>query len=187
MASPPKKVKERVFDPTGRKHYKIALHVTNPLGAASKIGGGLEFRKNNNATILTYKMFYGAFKGKQYGIELEHFFNNKRPHQYFIYVKGIVGDTTRFVNTALSPFGHTQKIEVGPETYIGAGLGVGRRYNFNSFFVDWQLGLKYCILSGDMDVYDSEYEKARQSMFRLFRFTGPGSIIDAHLTLGIQL
>ncbi len=179
--------KEKEYDPTGRKHYAIALHITNPLGLGSKVGAGLEFRKGNSSYIMTYKKFYGAFAHNQYGIEFEKFFKNKRPHQYFIYVKAVMGDTVTFVNTKLSLFGHTQDIVVGPESYAGAGLGVGRRYNFKSLFIDWQLGFKYCFLSGDLAQYDSEYDKARQSMFRLFRFTGPGSIVDAHLTLGLQL
>lgn len=179
--------REDKFDPTGRRRYFIALHATNPLGAGSKVGAGLELRKLNTSYIFTYKMYYGAFQGKQYGVEYEHFFNGRKRHQYFFYMKGIMSDSVTFINNKLSLFGQTQDIVVGPQNYIGAGAGMGRRYNFNVLFFDWQLGFKYCILSGDLDKYDSEYRKAQQNMFRLFRFTGPGSIVDFHFTLGLQL
>ncbi len=175
------------FDATGRRHYFIALHATNPLGAASKIGAGLELRKLNTAYIFTYKMYYGAFQGKQYGIEYEHFFTGRKRHQYFFYLKGILSDSVTFINNKLSLFGQTQDIVVGPQAYFGAGAGMGRRYNFNVLFFDWQLGFKYCTLSGDLGKDESEYKKAQQNMFRLFRFTGPGSIVDFHFTVGIQL
>ena len=178
---------EKYYDQTGRKHYLLALHITSPFGMASKVGAGLELRTGDFSYIGAYKMFYGAFGGKQYGLEMEKFFWNKTGNQYFSYFKGLFGDTTRFINTKLSMFGHTQDIQVGPEMYFGGGIGVGRRYNFNMLFIDWQLGLKYVFLDGDFQSYDNEYERARQSMFRLFRFTGPGSILEAHLTFGLQL
>ncbi|MBC7553600.1 MAG: hypothetical protein H7257_06435 [Taibaiella sp.] len=172
-------------DITGRRHYRFAAHVTSPLGLASKIGGELESRTGNFSNLFMYTKYYGAFAGKQYGYEMQKHFNSKSPHQFYIYLKLAAGEAT-FDNKKLSMIGHTQDIVVGPMGYAGAALGVGRRYNYGVLFFRWNLGLKYYAIA-DAPSKDDIYATAQHNMFRLFYFTGPGSIVEANLHFGLQL
>ena len=172
------------YDPSGRRHYHLALHATSPLSLMSKGGGELELRNGNFSTLVQYTKYWNAFAGKQYGMEFQKYFNSRKPHQYYMYLKLVTGEST-FDNKKLSIIGQTQDIVYGPIGYAGGGGGFGRRYNFNVFFVRWNLGLKYCLLT-DAGAVD-EYDKSLHNMFRLFYFTGPGAILEANFHFGIQL
>lgn len=167
-----------------RRYYKLALHLTNPLGAMSKGGAILESRLGSITQLVGYTQYWGAFEGKQTFYEFHKYFKSEKPHQYYMYVRGLAGEMT-FNNEKLKLLGHTQEIVIGPKAYIGGAIGAGKRYNYNVLFFRWHLGLKACLVS--LDKADDDYEKAMNSMFRLFYFTGPGSIIDAGIHFGIQI
>ena len=173
----------------GRRHYRIAVGVTNPLSAYSKYGGFFEQRNGNTSTIFSYTKYTGAYPGKQFGITFEKYLRTKKRDQYYIYFKGIFGDAG-FDTRKLSMFGDQSNILIGTfdeslkfkagNDYGGGGFGFGKRINLNTLFIKWNLGVKACGLIG-------EYPDEERHLYRLMYATGPASIIEFNVKVGIQL
>ena len=185
FAEPFRGLKRDKYDFYGKRRYHIAAHVTNPLGAGSKGGGGLEFRNKDYSYYAQYTKFWGGYPGTQYMVEYDKFIPSRSNQEFFIFLKGYSGDAT-FDNKKLSLFGQTDEIIVGPRTYGGGGFGFGRRTHKKVLYYDWRVGVKYTALT-PIDSGNDVLDKAMNAMFRLFYFTGPGSILDVHFTCGLQL
>ncbi len=182
----PYRQKRSHYDYYGKRLYRISLHLSNPLGLGSKMGGGLEIRSRRTSYVATYTNYVGGYTGKQYAFEYDFFIPSTSKKETFVYLKGVIGDAT-FDNKKLSLFGQTDEIMVGPRTYSGGGIGFGKRYHKKVFFFDWRLGLKYCVLDDPAAGSDDVISKASKDMFRLFYVTGPGAFIDCHFGFGLQL
>jgi hypothetical protein len=171
----------------GMRPFTLAATVVNPLSATFKYGGGLEYRFRRTSYLIEYVKYKGgAYPGTQMSIDLKIYsrkgwinYATGNWHQNFIYIKGLFG-TAGFDGPKLKMFGYDANI-VLPETgYAGGGLGVGRRWTFKKFlFVNVALGAKYVAL-GTLDKED-------KNLYRLFYATGPGSFLEAHFTLGLQI
>lgn len=172
----------------GRKHYRIAIGVTNPLSAYTKYGGFFEERNGDVSTVLSYTKYTGAYPGKQFGFGIEKYLRTRKRDQYYIYFKGVFGDAG-FDTRKLSLFGDQSNILIGTfdenlkyksgNGYVGGGFGFGKRYNFNSLFIKWNFGVKACGLIGEIP--DTE-----RNLYRLMFATGPASIIEFNVKAGIQ-
>ena len=174
------------IDQYGKRHYHVALVLTSPLGLISKGGAAIENRYGQTSYLVNYTKYWGVYAGTQYGYELQHFLrpsyrskNFLKPHEYFIYLKGMLGDAS-YDSKKLAVIGDNSNIYIGPNLYGGVGAGFGRRYNFKFFFMSWKVGLKYSALIDNVDDLDKH-------LYRLFFVTGPGSIVDANFHFGIQL
>ena len=171
--------KADAYDYYGRKKYHLAVQVTNPLSLGSKGGGFLEYRNHQVSEVVGYTKYWDAYAGTQYSYQIMKFFRSRRkPHEYFLYFKGVMGDAL-YSSKKLAMFGDASDILIGPVTYFGGGLGVGRRYNYNTFFFSWNLGAKYCTIVDDLSADDKR-------LFRLFYAAGPGSMLEFNLRFGIQ-
>lgn len=158
--------------------YNVAIMITNPLGMYTKIGGGLELRYRQSSVVITGVNYSGVYAGKQYRFEYQKYIRTYKKNETFWYIKVCGGDAT-YDGDKLSLLDDKSKIKIGPEKYIGGGAGLGRRLNYNHFFLMFNFGLKYVAFPPDFP--DESSEK-----FRLFYATGPGSIIDCNLRLGLQ-
>lgn len=176
-------------DQYGRRHYKIALGVTNPLSAYTKYGGQLEERNGNVSYLFSYTKYTGAYPGFQMGAEMHFYFRTRYRHQYYMYLKGVLGDAG-FDTRKLSIYGDQSNILIGNydenlkfvsgNAYGGGGMGFGRRYNFNVLFIRWNLGVKACAIMSDAP-------EAEKNLYRLMFATGPASIIEFNVHMGLQL
>ncbi len=182
--------KSKKIDYYGRRHYNIALGVTNPLNAiVNKYGAQLENRYGNLSYSVGYTKYIGAYPGTQYTFEWQFYLRTRKRDQFYMYVRGIAGDAgldTRKLSTwgdnsniLIGNFDKDLKFKSGNE-YVGGGFGFGKRYNFNVLFVRWNFGFRACALVGDLP----DYEK---NMYRLMFLTGPTSIVEFTVNAGLQL
>ncbi len=158
--------------------YTIALHITNPLGAYTKYGGGAELRIRQSAWMISSVKYNGIYAGKQFRFEYQKYFKTYKKHENFFYVKLCGGDAT-YDGSKLSLLDDKTKVIIGPVNYVGGGAGIGRRLNYKHFFLMFNLGAKYMFLPPD---FPDEYHER----FRYFYSTGPGAIIDLNMRLGFQ-
>lgn len=161
-----------------RVRYKLAPHITNPLSAMSKIGTGLEIRTGNLSYLPSYTKYIGVYPGYQYGMEFQYYFRTRKINQWYMYVKGVMGESG-YDGAKLNMFGYRTDLKFDSAAYAGGGIGMGRRFNINLFFiaVSWG-GVKYCAL----DISEADIKR----MYTLFYYAGPGSYVDAHIQFGVQ-
>ena len=67
--------------------------------------------------------------------------------------------------------------QCSPGNYFFAGGGVGRHFNFDWFFLEINMGIKYTYVTNPPDVYNEH----------LFYSFGPGAIPDINGHFGIQI
>lgn len=152
---------------------RFTIQLSNPLGMFQKTGLKIEHRTKGMGVLLGAIQYYGVlprYPGTQLGLELRKYIvkKNLKDHENFFYLKFIAGHQNYFAG---SGSGFTRLQEVPEGDYAGAGGGVGRRFNFELFFIDFNTGLKYVI---------SEVEQST-----VFYITGPASFIDFHIYVGI--
>ena len=165
------------WDPIKGKPHHFGVMITNPLSAASKIGGLLEVRGNLSEINAAVTNYMGVYQGMAYRLEYQKYIRTIYRNEYFWYIRALGGRAT--YHAASVPFGDNSKEVLGEYQYYGAGGGFGRRWNFNHFFITMNAGLKITLLPIDMT------DEARDR-FRLFYVTGPGSILDLNFRLGYQ-
>lgn len=161
-----------------QKRYNAAVWITNPISLYTKIGGGIEIRYHQCGWIAGGTSYMGIYTGKQFRFEFNKYIKTYKKNESFWYVKICGGDAT-YDPTKLSLLNDNSKTTIGPTNYIGGGGGWGRRINVNHFFLMFNLGLKYVAFAPDFPDESSQ-------RFRLFYATGPGSIVDCNLRLGLQ-
>ena len=165
------------------KPYRVALTLSNPLSGSFKYGGGWEHRYKNFSYFPSYYLYSGAYPGAQMDLDLRLYFrkfwrmSTGWTYQHFMYVRGVYGACS-FDGTKLSMLGFDPKVETDAYGYAGGAAGIGRRYVKGSFFITMKGGLKYVALQ--------DMKKEDKNMFRLFYATGPGSILEFNIQLGIQ-
>ncbi len=152
----------------------LAIHLYNPLGMFQKAGLKFELRQKRMGLLITGIQYYGSlpkYPGTQVGFEGRYY--NKpdslRKHYNFIYSKLFYGNQQ---HVDQSGDGFFNKAEVPAGRYYGAGIGVGRHFNYGHFFLDTNIGAKYTLT----DV----------SQATAFYITGPGSYLDLHFNIGYQ-
>jgi hypothetical protein len=153
----------------------FALHISNPLGMYQKAGLKLEYKQKQMGLLITGLHYYGVlpkYPGSQIGFEGRYYNqpDSGKMHQNFLYSKIYYGHQ-RHVNQ--SGEGFFNRAEVPAGDYYGAGIGVGRHFNYRHFFIDLNAGFKYTF---------TEVNQATA-----FFITGPGSYLDLHLNLGLHL
>ncbi len=151
-----------------------AIHLNNPLGMYQKVVLKLEYKHNQLGLLLTGMQFYGSlpkYPGTQVGFEGRHYikYDSGSTHNNFIYSKLFYGYQQ---HVDQSGDGFFNRAEVPEGSYYGAGMGVGRHFNFGHFFFDLNTGLKYTFTNVDQAT--------------AFFITGPGSYFDLHFNLGYQ-
>ncbi|MBC7552603.1 MAG: hypothetical protein H7257_01355 [Taibaiella sp.] len=166
------------FDPMKGPARHVSVQITNPLSAASKIGGVLEIRLIQSSFNFGFTNYSGVYQGKQYKFEYQKYIKTQYRNEYFWYLKAFGGDAM-YVSSKLEMIGDKSDVKVGPLNYFGGGAGFGRRFNLNHFCILVNCGLKYAVLPENLSDENREY-------FRLFYATGPGSILDLNLRLGYQ-
>lgn len=153
---------------------KFALHLTNPLSAASKIGLRAQFRlTQENSFLLGYKQYYNFFPGYQITGEFHRYFHSFDHSEAFYYFKGGMGKSIYKPRPYYSGWEDPYS---DPGTYVFFGAGAGKRYNFGPFFVEGNIGLKLAQLYEEPDNYNRN----------LFYSLGPGSLIDFNFHVGYQ-
>lgn len=152
----------------------FAIHISNPLSMFYKAGIKLEYRFMQVGVLATgiqhYARRFPQYPGSQLGLELRYYFpNSEKTHEWYVYGKGYAGyqQHKNSYNGEVFDFK-----EVPSGNYYGFGAGAGRHFNFNNFFLDLNLGVKYT---------DSEV-KQRDA----FYIVGPACLLDFHFNLGFQ-
>ena len=163
-----------IFSNVYAQKNTFAIHVSNPLGMYQKTGLKLEYKQKQLGLLLTGLYYYGVlpkYPGAQIGVEGRYYNqpDSIKIHQNFIYSKLYYGHQ-QHVNQ--SGDGFFNRAEVPASNYYGAGIGIGRHFNFGQFFLDFNTGFKYTLT----DVNQAT----------AFFITGPGSYLDLHLNLGFQ-
>lgn len=184
-----KDYKGKRIDMYNRRHYRVALNATNPLSAFQKYGGQLEIRHGNVSDVFSYTKYIGAYPGTQYSFEIQKYLRTHSRDQYYIYFRGLFGDAG-FDSRKLSIYGDNSKILIGTfdeglnfksgNAYGGGAFGFGRRYNYNVLFIRWNFGFRACGLL-------PAPEDKEKHMYRLMYVTGPASIIEFNLHVGLQI
>lgn len=154
------------------QNSKFAIHVFNPISLFQKAGVKLEYRTTKLGLLISGKQYYGnwpRYPGTQLALEARLYKTPQGRKEDFVYGK-IIGGHQQAVNASGDGFLRRQQVDAGD--YYGAGIGVGRRINFNHFFFEMNGGLKYI------------YSDVNQE--NVFYITGPGSILDVHFCIGIQ-
>lgn len=154
---------------------KIAVHIYNPLAFFQKAGLKLELRQKKMGVLITGIQYYGSlpkYPGTQVGIEGRYYnkLQSARVHQNFAYSKFYYG-FQQAVNKSGDGFFYRAAVPAG--SYYGAGVGVGRHFNYRFFFLDFNAGLKFTVSEVKQD--------------KAFYITGPASYLDLHFNLGFQL
>ena len=177
------------IDYYGRRHYHFAIGLTNPLSAYTKYGAQVENRLRNYSYLVSYTKYMGAYPGHQYSWESQFYLRTRKRDQYYLYFRGIAGDAG-LDTRKLSLWGDKSNILIGDYDkdlkfqsglpYLGGALGFGKRYNFNVLFVRWNFGVRACAIVGD-------YPDTERNMFRLMFLTGPTSILEFNVHVGLQL
>ena len=162
---------------------RFAIYLTSPFGILSKGGIKAEYRLNlQNALLLSYNQYWGFFPGYQGAFEYRKYSVKRQKEsntENFIYAKAGVGFAdyiSRADYKQISIFGDNRTDDAAPGTYLFGGGGVGRHYNFDWFFIDINLGLKFTEVTNPPSVYNEH----------LFYLTGPGSYLDVNLHFGVQ-
>ena len=168
------------------RRYHLALTLTSPLSGTFKYGIGLEDRWRNFAYMYSYVNYYhGLYPGTEQDLEirvyLRKMWRNGRYNvlfQNFIYARGMAG-TAGYDGSNVTIFGYNDKGILPATDYVGGSAGVGRRYNKGVLFVTIRGGVRVIELPDLPPPYKNSY--------RIFYFTGPGSILEANLQFGIQI
>ncbi|MBE2288750.1 MAG: hypothetical protein IAE95_04295 [Chitinophagaceae bacterium] len=181
-------VREWAYD----RPYSVALTLTNPANAMSRLGVGIEYRRRNYSYMSTYNLYTGVYEGKMQdfnwtfylGKIWRHRVRRAWYHQDFIYTKLFSGDA-EYIANKFQAIGLPTPSERIIYDYIGAGAGYGRRYMYKAFFISVRAGLRGTYVGAD-GKYDGIAEEDKV-YYRLFYLTGPGSIIECTANFGIQL
>lgn len=152
----------------------FAFHIYNPVAMFQKAGIKLEYRHQQTGLLLSGIQYYGSwpkYPGTQAALEGRIYkkLQGAKVHENFIYSKIIYGYQQHANATG---DGFFRRAEVLAGNYYGAGIGVGRHFNYGHFFIDINLGFKYTL---------SESKQATP-----FYITGPGSYLDLHFNIGFQ-
>jgi len=166
--------------------YRTAFTFSNPLGAAAKVGGGVEHRLGNFSYMASYYIYNGAYPGAMTDLDLRKYVRKHYQHtefrnwqyQDFVYMRGFYG-LAAFDGDRMLLFDYPKNIYWDYLLYYGASAGYGRRYSNKAFFITVKAGLR------GTAIYDLE-EQAKH-LYRLFYFTGPGSIFELNFQTGFQI
>ncbi len=167
------------------KPYKIAVTFSNPASAMLKYGGGVEYRRYRTSHYFGYSKYSGAYFGKQYDWEFRFYFRKYWEHainhwryQDFYYFRSIMGDMG-YDGQKFAVLGQKEDKFADLQFYAGSATGFGRRYHKGALFFSVKGGIRALALPG----LDPEYK----SLYRLFYFTGPGSIVEVNFQMGLQI
>ena len=168
------------------KPYRTAFTFSNPLGAAAKVGGGVEHRLGNFSYMASYYIYNGAYPGAMTDLDLriyqnkhyEHSIHRKWSYQNFYYLRGFYG-LAAFEGDNMMFFDYPKNITWDYLLYYGGSAGVGRRYSRGAFFLTVKAGLRGTVID--------ELEEQAKPLYRLFYFTGPGSIFELNFQTGFQI
>jgi hypothetical protein len=165
------------------RYYNQALTLNSPLSSTFKLGGGVEKRFRSVSYMASYwKYKGGVYPGDQENLEIRYYLPRWKSFQpnfeWFLYARLVAG-VAGYDGTKLKMFGYDHDIVLPPYLYGGGGMGFGRRYHFDYFFLGWKAGVKYVVIDG--------LEEENKNLFRLFYTTGPGSIVDVNFQFGLQL
>ena len=168
------------------RRYHLALTATSPLSGTFKYGGGLENRWRNFAYLFSYNRNYsGLYPGTDMDLEFRIYLRkrwiNSRygvTFQNFIFARGIFGDAA-YEGPNVHFLGFNDNTELPDNIYYGGAAGIGRRYTKGVLFFTLRGGIRVVELPDLPADYKNSY--------RIFYFTGPGSYLEAHLQVGIQI
>lgn len=153
---------------------RFSIHVTNPLSLGNKFGGKLQYRLNQeNSVLLSYRTYYGFFPGYQGAAEYHRYYRTHDRWESFFYGKVGIGDAGYTPKNYYSGWNEAFN---EPGSYLFIGGGLGRRLNLGAFFISFNAGLKYC----------QTLEEVTNINENLFYTLGPASLLDCGVTLGIQ-
>lgn len=153
---------------------RISIHVSNPLSLMSKAGVKLQYRLNENHSVVAgYRTYYGFFPGYQSSVEYHHYYRTWERSEAFFYGKFLYGNSVYSPKPYYTGWDATY---IDPGAYGALGAGLGKRYNFGPFFIEANVGLKYTQI----------LEKKSGINTNLFYTLGPGSLVDCGLQLGLQ-
>ena len=168
------------------RRYHLALTLTSPLSATFKYGGGIEDRWGNFAYMFSYNKYHaGLYPGTEEDLEIRVYLRkrwiNSRfnvTFQNFLYARGIWGESA-YDGPNVTIFGYHDNNVLPANPYYGGSAGIGRRYSKGVLFFTLRGGVRIMELPGLPTEYKNSY--------RIFYFTGPGSILEANLQLGVQI
>jgi len=164
--------------------YSMALTLTNPANAMSRLGVGIEYRRRNFSYMSTYNLYTGVYEGKMQDFTWSFYLRKKWVHrnrkwyyQDYVYVKLFSGES-EYIANKFEAIGLPTNYDRVLYDYAGIGSGYGRRYQRGIFFVSVKGGLRgtYVGLTEEDKLY-----------YRLFYITGPGAVIECTANFGIQI
>ncbi|GAA4462272.1 hypothetical protein GCM10023093_08530 [Nemorincola caseinilytica] len=169
--------------------YRTAVTFSNPL-SMNKAGGGVEHRLGNVSYMFSSYLYYSAYPGLMYDLELRkyarkhyrHRTRTKWTYQNFGYVRPLIVGIAGFDSDKLDIVGYTKNIYWYEKGYIGASAGWGRRYTRGMFFWTIKAGARYISFAAAEDPIESEAAQ----YYKLFYATGPGSVFELNFHFGIQ-
>jgi hypothetical protein len=155
--------------------YRWSLHISNPLGMGSKIGGRLQYRFGTaNSVLLGYRQYYGVFPGTQISGEYHRTFSiQDGENEAFFYGKAGLGNANYQTTWYYNGEG---EMGAEPGRYIFAGGGVGKRINIGHFFIEGHIGVKL----------SQPFEKVNGIDEKIFYTLGPASFLDCGVHFGFQ-
>lgn len=179
------------------RHPRTGITIANPLSSMSKSGGGVEHRLGNFSYMAGYYTYRGAYPGLMTDLDLR-FYRRKcwkhrtKPWMYqdFYYFRSFVG-IAGFNSDKLTFMGYDKGITWYEKGYVGSAAGWGRRYSTiynHGKDLSRKIGLFGAIKVGGRYTsfaLDPIEPEARQ-YYRLFYTTGPGSILEVNMSVGIE-
>jgi hypothetical protein len=151
----------------------VAIYLNNPIGWISKFRVKAEYRMDVQKSIMvSYASYYGFFPGYQAGLEYRNYHELLSQHEHFWYAKMGLGEAKyKQIDIWAAP-----EMHAAPGSYVFAGGGVGKHWNFDNFFIDINVGLKYTFVPSP----EGDYNEI------VFYSVGPGSIADINAHIGLQ-
>jgi len=152
-----------------------AIHLSNPIGFLNKVGAKFELKTNRMGFLLCANNYFDIivphYPGVQLGLEWRAYSANdsNKKNDTFYYTK-LIGGHQNFRHQSGDGFTNIREVPEG--YYYGLGVGVGKQYNFNHYFIELNGGLK-----GVLSTVNQE---------PAFYITGPASFLDLHLNFGYQ-
>jgi hypothetical protein len=153
---------------------KFSVHMSSPLGLASKVRVKLEYISADGfAGLAGYTRYWGLYPGNQVMLEGRKYFDAKRRANFFIYTKVEMGDAhgKEYFELFVS---NDEFRSLG--NYWGVGAGAGWRLSYEKFFMEFSGGLQGVTFNSPQS----------RNYTEVFFITGPGAVMDLHFSIGLQ-
>ncbi|MFQ3575584.1 MAG: hypothetical protein SNJ77_04020 [Cytophagales bacterium] len=165
-----------------------------PIGFINKAKFGYEYAPNQNMTVgFNMALYYMLFKGVTLGPTLRLYFTGTAPHGLFFQLQAHYFSTSTNISLTYDLGSGTRVTRNFTRSASGVGGGFGLGYQFlmganGNVSLDLMAGLKYlpvpegAFYVKDTDTFGNTIGEIDYTPF--WYLTGPGSIINCHISVG---